>query len=153
MDFSSSEDIAAPIDFVFRQITDFAAFERSIMRRGGEVERLKGGDTPVVGAKWRVNFRFRGTERTVIAELTKVDQPNMIRLGIDSKNINGGLVVELVPLSRARTRFNIKLDIKPKTLAARLLFQSMRLTRQRSVGRFKALVSGFAEDVEARYLA
>lgn len=153
MDFSSSEDIAAPIDFVFRQITDFAGFERSIMRRGADVERLKGGDAPVVGAKWRVTFRLRGTERTVKAELTEVDDPNMIRLAIDSKNIEGGLVVELVPLSRARTRLNIKLDLKPKTLSARLVFQSMRLTRQRSLGRFKALVAGFAEDAEARYRA
>ena len=60
MDFSAREDIEAPIDFVFEQVTAFKAFERSIMRRGGDLQRLHDGDAPVVGTKWKVKFRLRG---------------------------------------------------------------------------------------------
>ena len=38
MELVTREDIEAPIDFVFKQVTEFPTFERSIMRRGGDVD-------------------------------------------------------------------------------------------------------------------
>lgn len=151
MEFFAHNDIEAPIDFVFARVTDFTSFERSIIRRGGDVERLSVGDVPVVGSKWRVKFRWRGKVRTLDAELTTVDAPNGIRADASSKNIVAAVTVELVALSRARTRISVRMDVTAKTLAAKMVFQSMRLARQRTTGRFKAMVAGFAEDVEARY--
>ncbi len=151
MEFFAHNDIEAPIDFVFAQVTNFTSFERSIIRRGGDVERLSVGDVPVVGSKWRVKFRWRGKVRTLDAELTTVDAPNRVRADASSKNIVGAVTVELVALSRARTRISVKMDVTAKTLAAKMVFQSMRLARQRTTGRFKAMVAGFAEDVEAQY--
>lgn len=49
MEFTTRDDIEAPIDYVFDQVTNFATFERSIMRLGGDVERIAGGDAAVVG--------------------------------------------------------------------------------------------------------
>jgi len=151
MDFSAREDIEAPIDFVFEQVTDFATFERSIMRRGGDVERLVGDDRPIVGTKWRVKFRMRGKERLADAELVSVERPNGLAIKINSSNIDGISSIELVALSRARTRLIVDVKVTPKTIPAKLMFQSMRFARQKTVGRFKSLVAGFAEDTEARY--
>ena len=151
MEFTTRDDIEAPIEYVFSQITDFAAFERSIMRRGGDVERITGGDAAVVGTKWRVKFLMRGSERTVNAEVVSVDAPNAMTIEITSKSANATLQVDLVALSRARTRLNVSATAVAKTIPAKLLFQSVRFTRQKSEGRFKTMVSNFAEDAETRY--
>lgn len=151
MEISAREDIEAPIEFVFDQITDFAGFERSIMRRGGDVERISDSATPAVGMAWQVKFRMRGKERSVRADLTELDKPNGMTITLKSKNADGHTKIELVALSRARTRLNVVVDLTPKTLAAKLLFKSMRFGKQRVIGKFKTLVAGFAEDVDARY--
>jgi uncharacterized protein YndB with AHSA1/START domain len=153
MEFTTRDDIEAPIDYVFDQVTNFAAFERSIMRRGGDVERIAGGDAVVVGTKWRVKFLLRGAERSVMAEIVEVDKPNGLTFEIKSISADASLLIELVALSRARTRLNLKAVAKAKTISAKLLFQSVRFARQKNQTRFKSIVSGFAKDVEARYLS
>ena len=39
MRFTTKQDIEAPLDFVYRTMTDFEGWERAAMRRGAEVER------------------------------------------------------------------------------------------------------------------
>ena len=151
MELTTREDIEAPIEYVFDQVTDFAAFERSIMRRGGDVERIVGGDAAVVGTKWQVKFLMRGAERKVMAEIISVDRPNGMTIDITSKSADATLVVDLVALSRARTRLNVSAATNAKTIAAKLLFQSMRFARQKTTARFDTAVAGFAKDVETRY--
>lgn len=151
MEFTTRDDIEAPIDYVFDQVSDFAAFERTIMRRGGDVERITGGDAAVKGTKWRVKFLLRGAERAVVAEIVEVDRPNGMTFEITSKSADAMLVIELVALSRARTRLSVKATARAKTIPAKLLFQSARFTRQKNLTRFKSIVSGFAKDAESRY--
>lgn len=153
MEFSARTDIEAPIDFVFGQVTDFAGFERSIMRRGGDVERVEGGGAAIVGTKWNVKFRLRGKERKVKAEIVSVDAPNNMNIAINSPNLKGSTVVELVALSKGRTRLIVTVEAAAKSIPAKLLFQSVRFARGRTQKRFDTLVTGFAEDVEARYKA
>lgn len=151
MEFKAREDIEAPLDYVFKEITDFPSFERSIMRRGGDVVPLDGPQPPAVGAGWQVHFRLRGKDRTVAARLIEVDPTGGITIEAGSDNIDGLAQVELVPLSRSRTRLNVIFAAQPKTLPVKLLFQSMRFGKHRMTQRFKAMVLTFAEDVEARY--
>lgn len=153
MEFTAREDIEAPIDFVFEVATDFATFERSIMRRGGDVQRLQGNDEAAVGTKWHVKFRLRGKDREVDAEIVEVDAPSDMTIEVTSPNFDGTFVMELVALSRARTRLHVKASANAKTIPAKLLFQSVRLARAKVESRFKRLVAGFAEDCETRYSA
>ena len=60
-------------------------------------------------------------------------------------------MIELVALSRARTRLNVKAVAKAKTIPAKLLFQSVKFARQKKQERFKTILSGFAKDVETRF--
>lgn len=120
MEFTACEDIESPIEYVFDQVTDFPTFERSIMRRGGDVERVAGGDAAAVGTKWRVNFRMRGKERTVAGQIVQVDKPNGLTIEVKSKNADGAMVVELVALSKARTRLIVIAEAAPKTIPAKL---------------------------------
>lgn len=151
MEFTTRDDINAPIDFVFDQVTDFATFERSIMRRGGDVERITGGDAAAVGTKWRVKFILRGAERQVKAEVTEIDRPNAMTIEISSGSADATVNIDLVALSRTHTRLNVDVQAKAKTIPAKLLFQSVRFARQKNLTRFKGIVTNFAEDVETRY--
>lgn len=150
MEFTTRDDIKAPIDFVFDQVTDFSSFERSIIRRGGDVERITGGDAASVGTKWRVKFILRGAERQVMAEVTAIDRPNAMTIEITSGSADATLNIDVVALTRTHTRLNVDVQAKAKTIPAKLLFQSVRFARQKNQNRFKAIVSNFAEDVEAR---
>lgn len=151
MKFSARDDIAAPIEFVFDQVTDFQGFERSIMRRGGDVERLQGGGASIVGTKWNVKFRMRGKDRMVKAELVQVDAPNGLTIDVTSPSADGKMVVELVALSRARTRLIVKASAGAKSIPAKLMFQSLKFARSKTEDRFKKMVANFAKDVDARY--
>lgn len=151
MELTSREDIEAPIEFVYDQVTEFGAFERSIMRRGGDVDRIENGGDDGLGAKWRVKFLLRGVERKVVGEVTKADKPNMIELEVTSKNAGGIVRVELVALSRARTRLNVHFEAKAKSIPAKLFLQSLRFARQKTNARFRDAVANFAKDTELKY--
>ncbi len=151
MKISTREDIEAPIDFVFKQVTDFPSFERSIMRRGADIERIEKGGAFGLGAKWRVKFRMRGVERDVVATVADVADPNLIKMVLTSRSADADMQVELVPLSRARTRINVSAEASAKTIAAKILFQSVRFAKQKTDDRLKQVVANFAKDVEKKY--
>lgn len=150
MKFSAREDIEAPIDYVFRGVTDFTDFERQAMRRGAQVIRLDQGPVSV-GAKWNIAFKFRGRERRLDAELTTFSEPEGYTAKGESENILVDTEVELVALSPKRTRLLLNVDLRAKNLTARLLLQSMKLAKAKLVKRFKARVLDYTEDLEERY--
>lgn len=149
MKFSTREDIDAPIDHVFQAVTDFEAYERQALRRGADVKRLDDGPVKV-GSTWDVAFSFRGKERQVKATLAAMD-PQGLKVEAVSPNLEGETLVELVPLSPQRTRLAIGIDMRAKTLTARLMLQSLKLAKASLNQRFKKRVADFAEDTEARY--
>lgn len=151
MKFSAREDIEAPIEFVFGQLTDFHAFERSALRRGAEVQRVDNKTSPGVGMAWDVAFKLRGKMRELKMELTSFDIPNGMVLSSRSPAMGGDMVVDLVALSRGRTRMSVDIDLRPKNLSSRLLVQSLKLARGNLTSRYETRVTGFARDLEDRY--
>jgi hypothetical protein len=151
MKFVAQEDVEAPIDFVFEQVTDFAAIERSALRRGAEVQRIDDLDETRPGMKWDAAFDLRGKRREMKLELTELDRPNGLVVASRSPNMTGEMALDLVALSRSRTRINVEIDMTPKTLAAKLMVQSMKLAKSNLTKRFKLRVMGYAKDLEDRY--
>ena len=151
MKFAAQEDIEAPIEFVYQQVTDFASIERSALRRGAEVQRVDNLTETEPGMQWDTAFDLRGKRREMKVELPKLDPPNGIEFTSRSSNIAGHMVLDLVALSRSRTRISVEIDMKPKTLAAKLLLQSMKLARGNIMRRFHNRVAGYAEELEERY--
>lgn len=150
MQFSSKEDIEAPIDAVFDMLSEFEAFERMAIRRGVDIQRADTLDQPGVGMSWDAAFKLRGKARDVHLELVEFDRPNGMQFQSESAGLSGLSTLELVSLSPRRTRISIKIDLKPKTLAARLLIQSLRLAKGNLTKRFKLRVADFAKDMEER---
>lgn len=151
MKFVAHEDVEAPIEFVFEQVTDFPVLERSALRRGAEVQRVDTLDEKVPGMAWDIAFTLRGKRREVQLELTELDRPTNVVLASRSPNMGGQMVLDLVALSRSRTRISLEIEMVPKTLASRLLVQSMKLARSNLTRRFKRRVADYAKDLEDRY--
>ena len=152
MKFGTKHDIAAPIEFVFEQMTDFRAIERAAMRRGAEVQRIDQVQTKGPGMAWDASFVMRGKTRNIQIQLTEYDPPNGLIMSSRSPNMGGQLVVELVALSRGRTRVAMDVELRPKNLSAKLLVQSMKLARKSILKRIDSRLEGYAAEIEQRYL-
>ncbi|MFX0545030.1 SRPBCC family protein [Roseovarius sp. S1116L3] len=151
MIFTTREDIEAPIDFVFAQLSDFAALERSILRRGAEVQRKVDRAPPAAGMAWDAAFDLKGKRRQMEVTLVTYDPPGAMRFEGKGKSLNCDLSVELVALSRGRTRVALTSELTPLNLSARLMLQSLKLARGNLTKRFEMRVASYAKDLEDKY--
>lgn len=152
MNFSTKEDIEAPIDAVFEMLCEFESFERSAMRRGAEVQRVDNLVASGVGMTWDTVFEMRGKRRELRIEMVTFDRPNDMVLETTSPGLIGQMSFELMALSRSRTRINVELNIKPLTLSARLLVQSMKLAKASLTRKYKMRIGEYAKGMEDRYV-
>ncbi len=150
MKLSTREDIEAPISYVYGRISDFAHFERRALRQGIAVRCRTEGEAKL-GTIWDIAFTFRGRQREVQAELTRLDPNQTIEIEIHSDGLTAITHVELVALSATRTRVLASFDMRAKTLTARLLLQSLKLAKTKVTKRFKARVLDYAENIEDDY--
>ena len=153
MKFSTREDVEVPIDQAFALICDFDAYERSAMRRGAEVRRVDDLSKPGVGMKWAASFKMRGKKRNLELEMTRFDQPTEICVLSSTSGINGTGQIELLALSRGRTRILVEFELKPTNLSARLLVHSLKLAKNSLTKRYKLRVAEFAKNIEDRHKA
>lgn len=151
MKFSTKEDIEAPIDAVFDMLCEFDTFERAAMRRGAEVQRVDTLVTPGAGMQWEAAFNMRGKRREVKVEMMSLEKPSEMRLETVSPGLVGDMSFELMSLSRGRTRVLAVLEIKPKSLSARLLVQSLKLAKTSLTKKYKTRIADYARNMEDRY--
>ncbi|MCZ8078493.1 MAG: SRPBCC family protein [Fuscovulum sp.] len=151
MKLSGRTDIGAPVAFVFAALSDFEAWERAAMRRGADVHRTDKLRNPGPGMTWQARFAWRGRERQLQVRLTKMVTNLNLALDFDGPSVQGNMNIELVELSAKRTRMLMQVDLKPRTLAARLFIQSMKLTKNRVQRKYDARLQGIAKDIEARF--
>ena len=150
MKFSAQEDVSAPIDQVFEDLCDFETFERLAMRRGAELRRVDPLTQIGVGMRWKVKYAMRGRKRAVELELIQFDPPNQMLFSAKSSGIDATFTVDLLALSRSRTRLAVALEMKPLNLSARLLIQSLKLAKSNLTKRFKERVSDYAKTLGER---
>lgn len=150
MKLATREDIEAPIEAVFEKLSDFDGFERAALRRGADVVRTDSLGVPGPGMAWSAGFDFRGRDRKADITLNEFDPSNSMAFLVHSSGLDIDLVVELVAMSRVRTRMNVTVDATPNTIPARLMLQSLKLARGNVVKRFRRRVGEFAADIEER---
>lgn len=152
MKIDNRQDISAPIEFVFGQITDFESFERRGLRRGAEISRKDPpGGVPGLGTVWKVRAKIRGKPRNFRSEITEYDVPNAMRIQSRSGGLETDFRVELMALSQQRTRMYISFEMEASSLTGRLVMQSLRLAKSAINSRFSKRLGEFAEKVEGRY--
>ena len=152
MKLTAQEDIEAPIDRVFATLTEFDQLERAALRRGIDVRQTGPHDSPVAvpGMGWLATFRFRGRSRSAEVTLTKVEPPQLLQFDSRSGGLDVISVVDLVALSRARTRVGLTVELVPRALSARLLVQSLKIARGNVQRKFSARVAEMATEIERR---
>ena len=151
MNFSSKEDIDAPLEHVFDMISDFEGFERAALRRGIEVQRVDDLDQPGVGMAWDLTFLLRGKERQLRLTLDVYDRPQEMAFTGTSQGLDGSLEIDLVAMSKTRTRMAVDIEMEANTLPARLLLQSLKLARAKMNKQFHQRMANYAAELEERY--
>lgn len=151
MKLVTRQDIEAPIDFVHAQISDFEMWERAALRRGAEVTRDNPDRPPGPGTFWDTKFRFRGRERVVRITLTRHDPGQHLGFDAIGPSAEAAMTLDLVELGPRRTRVVVGVQIKPRTLAARLFLQGLKLAGKRVQQRFDGRVAKLAAEIQGRY--
>ena len=150
MELNAREDIEAPIDDVFRAVTDFDRFERVLLRRGAEIVRMDDLTVPGPGMRWTIDFDMRGKRRKVALEMTEFVAPERLCAIGRGPGITVHLEVQLIALSRHRTRMETRTTLKPSSFSGRMLLQPMRLARGKILKRYRQATADFATRIEDR---
>ncbi|MEZ5756079.1 MAG: SRPBCC family protein [Paracoccaceae bacterium] len=151
MKLSGRTDIGAPVGVVFAALSDFDAWERSAMRRGADVHRTDKLRLPGPGMTWQARFAWRGRERQLQVRLSRLQADQFLAVDFDGPSVEGVLNIELVELAARRTRMLMQVETKPRTLAARLFIQSMKLAKGRVQRKYDARLQAIARDIEQRF--
>ena len=151
MHFSSRTDIEAPIEFVFETLSDFEGWERAALRRGADVSRIDKLKMPGPGMAWNGRFRFRGKPREIEIQLTEIERNARMAFAAASTMFQATIEAELVRLAANRTRLVAHLTVKPMTLGARLVLQSVKLAKGKAQHRLNKRMAQLAAELEQRY--
>lgn len=146
MKFDAFKDLEIGQIDLFDRLSDFEQFERQVIRRGVNISR-QGSIVSQSGLKWQCNFDYRGRNRSVLIELVDFEQPSALKFYVINNALNISVKLDLVALSLSRTRLSATSVIEPKTLAARLLVQSMKLTRSKYNKRYKSRLNAVCANI------
>jgi hypothetical protein len=151
MKLTVKTDIDAPVEFVHAYLADNTTWEREAIRSGIEIERPDDMPSQGVGAGWRIKLRFRGRIRNVLLRLDELTQDERIGYSFEGQALYGTTELETKALSARRSRLRLSVDAKPKTLAARLFLNSLRLARRKVEERMEKRVGLLGARIEERY--
>ena len=151
MKLAAKYDVEAPAAFVFAQLTDFDGWERAAMRRGADVMRSDTLPTIGPGMTWVAQFHYRNKDRKTTISLDEITPITHLALTGKSAPVDGTLALEVQDLGAKRTRVEVRLEVKPNTLAARIYVQSLRLARARVERGFSQRVAQMAVEIENRF--
>jgi len=151
MQFSSVQDVNAPLDFVFQQMSDFDSYEAFALRSGAEVERQDALTMKEAGMQWFIRGELRGKHRDVQVELTDYQPDNIMGFLIKSSGVEATAKMEAMALTRKQSRIKVTTVLAPKTISARLIMQSAKLARSSLNKKFNHRFWTYANYIENNY--
>ena len=148
MKFATSQEISVPAPALFDKLTDFETLERAAMRRDASVLRRDGAGAPGVGSAWEIGFNYRGKPRDLVVEIRQMRRADLL----DVLGTIGGFEVTMamVPedIGAGRSRLGVEMDVRPRSLSARFLLNSMRFGKKGLERRFARRVAEFGRGLE-----
>lgn len=150
MKLTSRTDCNVPADALFAAMADVGYFEQLAVRYGVRLDRLDSGPVLREGAAWRARFTYRNRERLLTSQLDRIEAPKLLRFSGQSGSFSFVLEATLAPLSRQTTRVGAALELKPATIGARILLQTLKLGRTRLEARMTQRLISFVELLRQR---
>ncbi len=151
MRFESRQDINAPVEHVFQQLSDFDFFESYAMRMGAQVERMDVFTQPQPGMCWDIKGHFRGKDRELELTLDNYYPPDTLSYICTTKALNATISFDIIPLSRAESRLKVSVDVKAKGISARVALQSAKLAKKSLDRKFDTRMHSFAAAIGDKY--
>lgn len=151
MKLTAKTDLDAPIGFVFECLSDHPTWEREAAERGIDVERPADMPMSGLGAGWLIRLPFRGKVVKILLRMTGMARDQNLGFDYQSNSIEGDLGLSVMSLSPRRTRLHLTIDIRPRTLAARLFLNTLRLGRGRVQSRLDMRVLQMGMQIQNRY--
>lgn len=151
MQFTSVQDVNAPLEFVFEQLSDFESYEAYAMRVGAQVERRDTLTETCAGMMWYFEGDIRGKTRHVDIELTNYAPPKDLKFICTSPSMEARVNVQAMELAKQQSRIKTVVDAKALNMSARLILQSARLAKASLNRRFNHRVWEFANYIEDNY--
>jgi uncharacterized protein YndB with AHSA1/START domain len=151
MQFDGTEDIDSPIEAVFAALADPDAFEALARARGIKLTRMGAGGAPGgAGLTWRAALQIRGRPIETDVVLREHRPPEALTFESVAAGVEGQCALRLAALAPGRTRLQVTIDLAPKSVAARMMLQPLRLARGKLVKRFRLGLADYARTIEAR---
>lgn len=147
MELSTRHDVDMPAEALFDAVADFDRLERMMVRRGAQVTRVE----PSAGSTmaWDIAFEWRGRTRELRLQVTSYDRPERVRMHGTSDSFDIDIKADVVALSRYRSRLMLTIGVKARTIKARLMLQTAKLTRNSIDKKFEARVAAYVDGLGA----
>jgi hypothetical protein len=150
MKFKAVESINLPVEVVFDDFTDIRRIGKELTDHGIGLERLDNDTGLVPGAAWQTVFSFRGRRRDADAQVVEVERPNLLRLECKSGGMLIETNVEFTKLTPETTEVRVVVNLRARSMSAKVLLSSLRLARSRIVRGMRKRVAKSARACEAR---
>ncbi len=148
MRFTSVQDINAPLDHVFEQISDFDSYEAYAMRVGAQVERTDNLPGKQAGLAWNFQGEMRGKMRDVDIDLLEYTPNRYLKFNCISSGVAALIEMETIALTPKQARLKVSVEISARSISARLLLQSAKLAKNSLKRKFNHRVWTYANHIE-----
>lgn len=151
MIFETREEVDIPRDFAFSRFADFTRYEKTARHYGADIRRVNGFTEISEGCAWRGSAVVRGTTRGVEAKITRLNPPEHAQMS----TVVGGMAITVdmffEELGPGKTLLRVTSQLKATTLAARLILQSVKLTRRKIQRKIDTRIVALANEFEDEY--
>jgi uncharacterized protein YndB with AHSA1/START domain len=150
MKLNTHHELNASIDRVFDALSNTDRWEVAARRRGVGVVRAAYFTDLREGAAWDVKASFRGKPREIRLTLTELRRPERMVFSGTSEMFRAEVACDLGPIPAGRTRIDVSVDVKPNTLAGRIMLQSLALAKGKVQKRFAQRVGQLLKELDKR---
>ena len=149
MRFTARHDVELPASVAFETLCDAQAYERQLLRRGVEVQRLSGDDDPRT-LRWHLKLVYADTGYDVTAHVEEYRPSELLILVAHSRGLTLRIGFEVSALSRRASRITANAMATAEGISARLKLSALRLTAPNLDRRLNDWLGDLANDLERR---
>lgn len=150
MRVSVTEQVTAPRDEVFRQVTDFDGLLGKYGGRHIRIERLDSPAPVTETSLWRGSLVMHGISRAGSARMVSLRAPDGYEVEGLMEGLRGRLWIDLSDEGDDLTDLKVTIDLKPTSLWGRMIVRSLQLIRTVISRRLQVRLAKVARDIETR---